>query len=339
MRAVVISRPGGPEVLEVREVPEPSVSAGQVKIKVHAAGLNFADIMARMGLYPDAPPLPATVGYEVAGVVSEVGEGVSEFSVGDRVLALSRFQGQAEVVVVPEEQVAPLPDSLSFEEGAAIPVNYLTAWHCLVWLGNLRRGEWVLIHSAGGGVGLAALQICKIYGAYTIGTASASKHAALKEAGLMHAIDYNTQDFEEEVARITGGRGVDHALDPVGGASFKKSYRSLADAGRLYCFGNSSMSQGRKQRSVLRAVGTIAQMPLFHPIKLMNENRGVFGVNLGHLWGSIDMMRQELMDILEHAENGRLKPKIDRSFPFSEAAAAHNYIQDRKNFGKVLLVP
>jgi NADPH:quinone reductase-like Zn-dependent oxidoreductase len=338
MRAIVIPRPGPPEVLEVREAPEPEVGPGKVKVRVKAAGLNFADVMARMGLYPDAPKMPMTVGYEVAGEIAEIGEGVEGLRRGEPVLAMCRFGGQSEVVVVPAEQVTPKPENLSFEETAAIPVNYLTAWHALVWLGNLRRGERVLIHAAAGGVGLAALQICKIYGAEAIGTASASKHEALRAEGLAHAIDYNTEDFEAAVTRLTNGKGVHHVLDAVGGPSFKKSYRCLATTGRLYCFGNSSMSTG-KDRSVISAAVSVIRMPFFHPINLMNQNRGVFGINLGHMWDAQEILREELTAILGHVREGRMRPKVAATFPFAEAAAAHTYIQERKNFGKVILVP
>ena len=173
MRSVWIPRIGPPEVLELREVPDPHAGAGEVRIRVAAAGVNFADVMARMGLYPDAPKLPCVVGYEVAGTIDEVGAGVAGVAVGDQVIAPTRFKGYAELVVVPAAYVVPLPAGMGFEEGAAIPVNYLTAILMLEVLGNVRRGDRVLIHGAAGGVGLAAVQLCRIYGAEIIGTASA----------------------------------------------------------------------------------------------------------------------------------------------------------------------
>lgn len=338
MRAIVITRPGGPEVLQVQDVPAPSLAPGKVRIRVKAAGLNFADIMARMGMYPAAPKPPTTVGYEVAGEIAELGEGVTHLSRGQRVLALCRFGGQAEEVVAPAAQVLPIHDELRFEEAAAIPVNYLTAWHCLVWLGNLRKGERVLIHAAAGGVGLASLQICKIFGATTYGTASAGKHDTLRAHGADHLIDYNSQDFEEEIKRLTEGKGVHHIMDAVGGKSFAKSYRVLAPTGRLYCFGVSSMTAGER-RSLLTAAGSVMRMPFFHPLKLMTQNRGVFGVDLGALWDEAEMLLSQMTDILGHVKAGRLSPQVDRVFRFEEAGEAHRYIQGRKNFGKVILVP
>jgi NADPH:quinone reductase-like Zn-dependent oxidoreductase len=337
MRAIVNTKAGGPEVLQVQELPSPEVKDGQIKIEVKAAGLNFADILARMGMYQAAPPPPMTVGYEVSGLVSAVGAGVTEFSVGQRVLALCRFGGQSSEVVVPAIQAMPIPEAMSFESAAAIPVNYLTAWHCLVYLGNLQRGQTVLIHAAAGGVGQAGLQICKLFGAKTIGTASASKHEALKNAGLDEAIDYNTQDFEVEVKRLTDGKGVHHILDAVGGKSFAKSYRVLRSTGRLYCFGVSDMAG--ESKSTLRMIASVARMPFFHPVKLMMQNKGVFGIDLGSLWDEAEMLRGQLEEMTKHFVSGALKPVVDKVFPFAEAGAAHQYIQARKNFGKVILVP
>jgi NADPH:quinone reductase-like Zn-dependent oxidoreductase len=187
MRAVVITKHGGPGVLEVQERPDPGLGAGEVRIAVAAAGINFADVMARMGLYPDAPKTPCVVGYEVAGTILEVGEGVEGLAPGQRVLAGTRFGGYASQVVVPADAVVPLADRLTFEQGAAIPVNYATAWAALIGYGSLQPGERVLIHSAGGGVGIAATQIAKRAGAEVFGTASPGKHERCRELGLDRA--------------------------------------------------------------------------------------------------------------------------------------------------------
>src|SRR5262245_3681658 len=187
MRSVWIPRTGPPEVLEVREGADPVPGHGEALVRVRASGVNFADVMARLGFYADAPPRPCVVGYEVAGTVERVGAGADGgLAPGQRVVALTRFGGYAEAVSVPAAQVFPLPDRLSFEEGAAIPVNYLTAVLMLRYFGNVRAGDRVLVHAAAGGVGMAAIQLCRIAGAEVIGTASASKHAILKEAGVAH---------------------------------------------------------------------------------------------------------------------------------------------------------
>lgn len=338
MRQVWISRRGGPEVLQVREAPDPEPGPGQVRIAVAAAGVNFADVLARMGLYPDAPPLPCVVGYEVAGTIDRLGPGVEGLAVGQRVAAMTRFGGYSSALVVPAEQAQPLSERLTFEQAAAIPVNYLTAWLMLVELGNLRRGDRVLVHAAAGGVGQAALQICRLKGAEVLATASPSKHERLRQAGAAHCIDYTSQDFAAEVRRITGGRGVDLVLDAVGGDSFRRSYACLAPLGRLYLFGVSSFAPGQR-RSIVAALRGLWAMPKFAAIPLMNENRGVMGVNLGHLWSEGARLRAMLGEIVARVEDGSLQPVVDRTFPFERAGEAHAFLQDRKNFGKVLLTP
>ena len=338
MRQVWIPRMGEPEVLEVREAPDPEPQSGQVRVRVEAAGINFADILARMGLYPDAPKLPAVVGYEVAGVVDGVGEGVDRFADGDRVVGLTRFGGYSDVVCVPQVGVRRLPESLGFEGAASIPVNWLTAWLMLVRLGNVRPGERVLVHACAGGVGLAAVQICRHFGAEVIGTASPSKHDRLREMGVAECIDYRSQDFEEEVARITDDKGVDIVLDAVGGVSFAKSYRCLTDLGRLFVFGASSLAPSTRRRIGSALLG-LWRMPSFKPLDLMQNNRGVIGVNLAHLWHRGDELAEMLGEITDHVADGTFRPVVDRSFTFDEAAAAHRYIQERRNFGKVVLTP
>ena len=338
MQQVVITKVGGPEVLEVREAPDPSPMRGEIRIAVAAAGLNFADVSARVGLYPDAPKPPMTVGYEVSGVVDAVGGAVEGFAVGDRVVAITRFGGQSTSVVVPIHQAVHVPDELDLVTAAAIPVNYLTAYLMLVRLGNVRRGESVLIHAAAGGVGFAALQICRLLGAVTYGTASAAKHDRLREAGLDHPIDYRNQDFADEVMRLTNGRGVDVILDAVGGPTSRKNYRLLRPLGRLFLFGISSASQDPK-RNLFKAAAAIARFPVFHPLGLIDANKGVFGVNLGHLWDEEEMIHDVLGELVQWWADGKIAPVIDSVLPFGKAAEAHDRLQQARNVGKVLLVP
>jgi len=339
MRALFITRSGGPEVLEVREVPDPVPGPGQVRIAVRVAGLNFADVMARMGLYPDAPKLPAVVGYEVAGTVDAVGADVKSPAPGDRVLALVRFGGQAEKVVLPAAHAMPMPEGMTFEQGAALPVNYLTAYHALFRVGHLSRGQSVLVHMAAGGVGIAALQLCRtVSGITVLGTASASKHAVIQEEGCHHPIDYRTRDYEPEVRQLTGGRGVDLVLDALGGADWKKGYRLLRPGGMLVAYGFANMATGPR-RSLLVAARQLLSVPRFSPIALMDDNRGVAGVNMGHLWGEPEMVLGELEALLALFREGRIRPRIDSTFRFGEAALAHERLQGRGSVGKVLLVP
>src|SRR6185312_13901841 len=179
---------GGPGVFDVQEQPDPEIGPGEIRIDVAAAGVNFADVMARLGLYPDAPKTPCVVGYEVAGTVTEVGVGVDSFAVGQRVVASTKFGGYASEVTVPVDCAFALPDAFSFDQGAAIPVNYATAWAGLVDYGNVQSGGRVLIHSVGGGVGIAATQIAKRAGAEVYGTASPGKHARVLELGVDHVL-------------------------------------------------------------------------------------------------------------------------------------------------------
>jgi NADPH:quinone reductase-like Zn-dependent oxidoreductase len=296
--------------------------------------------MGRMGVYPDLPPIPVVPGYEVSGRADAVGRGVEGNWVGRDVIALTRFGGYSDTVCVPAKQVFARPAGMSALEGAAIPVNYFTARLLVVIMGGLKPGDTVLIHSVGGGVGIAATQIAKHIGARVIGTASAAKHGELRALGVDHLIDYRTEDFETRTREITDGRGVELILDAVGDESFKKGYRLLAPTGRLGMFGASSLAAG-KERSILVTLSMLASTPWFqfNPLSLMSANKGVFGVNLGHMWGEIDRMREWGEALLDLAAKGIIKPKVARSFRFDEAAQAHHFIQDRRNIGKVLLVP
>lgn len=343
MRAVVLTGTGGPEVLKVQERPDPAVGPGEIRVAVRAAGINFADTLARVGLYPDAPKTPCVLGYEVAGEVETVGEGVDSWTVGDRVVAGTRFGGQAELVTVPAEQALPLPERLSFEQGAAFPVNYGTAYAALVLMGSLRQGDRVLIHAAGGGVGISATQIARNVGAEIFGTASPGKHEAIRAQGVDHTIDYRSQDFEAEVMRITNGEGVDLIMDALGPTSFRKDYRLLRSGGRLVMYGLSENSDNgvRNIPATLKSLAKmpLATMPWWKSLMMMNENKGVFGLNMLSWWdreGNLDRVTEPLMADLEA---GRLEPVVAEAFPFDRAGEAHEFIAQRRNVGKVVLFP
>ena len=344
MRQVWIPRTGPPDVLEVREAPDPTPGAGEVLVAVEAAGINFADILARQGIYPDAPPLPAVVGYEVAGTVAAVGDGVTAVAVGDPVVALTRFGGYSSHVVVPEVAVFPRPSGMTSETAAAIPVTYLTAFQMMVVMGSVRharelggRRVRVLVHGASGGVGTACADLGRIYGAELFGTASPGKHDYVRERGYDHAIDYRTGDWTTEVMDLTDGQGVDLVLDAIGGAHWAESLSVLAPTGRLVVYGISSATGGGKIGLARMALGV--PWLKFNPIRLMNANQGVLGVNVGHLWHRPELVAGWARVLLGYAETGKVKPYVDRVFSFDHAADAHQYIEDRKNRGKVLLRP
>ena len=338
MRAIVTTANGDVRVMKVEQHPDPQPQTGQVLVRVKAAGLNFADILARQGLYPDGPPKPCVMGYEVSGVVEAVGDDVDQNLIGKAVIAMTRFGGQAELVAVSAAQVFAKPDELTFEQAAAIPVNYLTAWALLVTMGGLKKDEAVLIHNAGGGVGLAALDIAKHIGARTFGTASTGKHEFLRARGLDHPIDYRNQDWLPVLKELTNGRGVELVIDPIGGPSWKKSYQALRTTGRMGVFGI-SVASASGIKGKLRALKAIAFMPRFNPIGLMNRNKGVFGLNLGHMWDEGEKVAAWTGEIMRGVAEGWINPHVDRAFPFDQIADAHTYIESRKNIGKVVVVP
>jgi NADPH:quinone reductase-like Zn-dependent oxidoreductase len=243
------------------------------------------------------------------------------------------------VVCVPTEQVLPMPDAMSFEEAAAIPVNYLTAYHMLFRVANVRPAERVLVHMAAGGVGTAVLQLCRTVDDLEVfGTASAAKHDVLKAEGCAHPIDYHAIDYAAEVARLTGGEGVDIVLDPLGGHDWRKGLKLLRPCGRLVAYGFANLASGQRRRPA-RLVSQVAGIPLLTPLGLMNHNRTISGVNIGHLWGQIAILREELQAVLALWDHGSVKPLIDRTYTFAEAATAHRRILQHQNTGKVVLKP
>lgn len=332
MRAVVISKHGGPAVLQVQELPDPSLGPGQVRIDVAAAGINFADVMARMGLYADAPKTPCVVGYEVAGTILELGEGVEHLTPGQRVFAGTQFGGYASQVVVQANDVVALPDDLSFEQGAAIPVNYGTAWAGLIGFGSLQAGERVLVHSAGGGVGIAATQIAKRSGAEVYGTASPGKHARITELGVDHALDYTKPGWEKGLPQF------DVILDAIGGKSFRLSYSLLRPGGRLVAFGASSVVSGER-KNVVTALRAVARMPRFNMIKQMSESKAVIGLNMLSLWKDRGTLEPWIEPMQKLMADGTVKPVVADTFSFDDAGAAQTMIVERRNVGKVVLTP
>ena len=332
MRAVVITKHGGPGVLQVQEQPDPTLGAGEVRIDVAAAGINFADVMARMGLYPDAPKTPCVVGYEVAGTILELGDGVEGLVPGQRVIASTQFGGYASQVVVPAADVVPLPDGLSFEQGAAVPVNYATAWAGLIGYGSLQPGERVLVHSAGGGVGIAATQIAKRAGAEVYGTASPVKHERIRELGVDRTLDYTKPGWEKGLPRF------DVILDAVAGKSFRTSYDLLASGGRLVAFGASSLVTGQR-RNLVSALRTVIRMPRFNMIKQMSESKAVIGLNMLTLWKDRGTLQPWIAPLREMLDDGTVAPVVAAAFPFEQAGDAQSMITERRNLGKVVLTP
>lgn len=338
MKQAIIPKFGASSVFQIRELPDPMPRKGEVRVAVKASGVNFADVLARKGLYPDAPKqMPMVVGYEVSGVIDAVGEGVSDARLGAEVIGFTRFNGYADKVVIPEMAAFSKPKNITFEQAAGIPVNYMTAWQALVVMGGLRKDETVLIQNAGGGVGLAAIDLARQMGANIIGTASAHKHEFLKAHGAHHCVDYRSANWEKKVLDLTNGMGVELAIDPIGGKSFKQSYGLLRHTGRLGMFGVSSATES-KLFGMLRFLGVVMKLPIFFPLGMIDKNRGAFGINLGHLWHETDKVRTWMEAILQGVEEGWVRPHIDKTFPLEEVSKAHDYLEARKNIGKVVLV-
>ncbi len=337
MYQIVTTRRGGPEVLTLRDAPDPTPAPGEVRVRTALAGVNFADIMIRLGLYPDGPALPAVVGYELSGAIDAVGEGVPESRIGEPVVALCRFGAYSELVCVPAAQAFPLAEGIDLAAAAALPVNYLTAYLMLRVLAPVQQGDRVLIHSAAGGVGQAAGQLVRSAGGLVLASASPRKHALLREQGCALVFDSQASGFASDVRAATAGRGCDIALEPRHGRWIMESYQALARGGRLVLHGFASAAEGTG--GALGALKTLAQVPWLslNPLRLMNDNKSVAGVNLGRMWDEIDRLQLWMRQILAWLRSGEIAPRLDRVYPAEEAGAAQLRLQQRQNVGKVLL--
>jgi len=337
MRALVTARACGPDALKVMDQPEPRPAEGEVLVKVKAAGVNFADVLAAQGMYPPAPRLPAVMGFEVAGTVEELGDGVSGLRVGDRVLGGTRFGGHAELAVVTAGALLPLPADWSFAEGAAFPVSYATAYAGLCRFGGLRRAERVLVHAAAGGVGIASTQIARALGAEVFGTASSRKQDALRDLGVHHPIDYEAGNFVESVRRAGESEApIDLAMDSISGSSFRRSWSLLAPGGRLVCLGASSLVTGER-RNIARSLLTVLRLPWFGAFSLMTQSKSVIGVNVLCLWDAKGSLTELIAPLTDLIPSGRLRPVIAERFSLSQGADAYRYLIGRRNVGKVVL--
>ena len=322
MKAILFDQLGGPEVLKLGDAPKPEVKPGWVLVKNHAIGINFADTLFRQGQYLMRPNLPDTPGLEAAGVVEAVGSGVENLKPGARVAAIGS-KTYAEYSVASANQVMPLPDFVSFAEGAAFPIQVLTAYHMLYTAHQTTPGQTVLVHSAAGGVGIVAVQIAKAVGARVIGTVSSdSKIGLVKEYGAEAVINYATQDFAEEALKLTDGKGVDLILDAVGKPTLEKGLRCLAPFGHLMLYG--------------RAGGPPDPLNLF---TLFQKSLKVSGFVLYTISAMPDKHREGIEKSFQLMGQGKLKLLIGKSFPLAEAAEAHRYMESRQSTGKLVLIP
>jgi synaptic vesicle membrane protein VAT-1 len=331
-----IVRFGGPEVFKIVEKPSPAVGPGQVRIKVSAAGVNFADVQMRMGLYPEAPHVPFVPGYEVAGVIAELGAGVNGFRRGERVLAACRFGGYSDEIVLPAWQVRPTPRRLSDEEAAAIPISFMTAWVALITMGRIREDDRVLVPGAAGGVGSALVQLAAHAGAQVVGAVgSPEKKDIVRGLGAGQVLTY----AELESREGADDRSFSLIIDARGGAALKDSLRRLSPGGRVVSYGVSSMVSGQR-RSMPRTLWSLLKTPILTPIGLAMANKGVFGLNMLKLFETPDgmaILTEALDGTLEGFQSGRFRVHVGKVFPLAEVGAAHAFLQSRKSIGKIVL--
>ncbi|MCO4794723.1 MAG: alcohol dehydrogenase catalytic domain-containing protein [Bacteriovoracaceae bacterium] len=326
IKVINIKKPGDGSAFEIIERKEKDPVGNELVVDVHFSGINFADIVMRQGLYPDAPPYPFSPGYEISGVVTKLGPEVTKFKVGDRVLAGCHFGGYASEVVLPEWQVKNLPDDWSFEEGAGLTVSFLTAYLTLFDEGRVRSGDKVLIDCATGALGTLCTKMLIPNGVEVHGlTSSAAKKELLEKRGVKaftHDEFYNDSNL----------KGYDFILNSQGGTSIKKHYERLGLTGRIVCIGASSaVKQGK--RSLLKALKLVLSMPKFNPINLMNDNRGIYGLNALRFFENPEFLSSRMDKFTEFDA----KPAIDKAFPYGQVSDAHSYIEQKKSRGKVLL--
>lgn len=336
MKAVVLIKNGSAfKAFEIREIPKPSVMQGEVLIKVAAFGLNFADVMARNGMYKEAPPLPAVLGYDVAGTIEEIGDGVQNLKKGDRVTAMTRFGGYAAYAVTNASAVAIIPDQLDAATATALTTQYCTAFYAASEMVNLHNGNKVLIQSGAGGVGTALIQFAKYKQCEIFATAgSGDKINYLKQLGAHHPINYNTENFETVIKKITGQKGVNVIFDAVGGKSVKKGMRLLAPGGRLVCYGAAALSN----KNIFGKIKTALQFGFYHPAMLMMPSKSIIGINMLAIADSQPAVIERCLSaVMKLYEAGIFAPEIAKVFNANEIAEAHDFLEKRKSIGKVVV--
>lgn len=338
MKAIYLVRTGNAaQAFEIREVADPTPGPGQVGIAVEAFGLNYADVSARHGLYRDAPPLPSVLGYEVVGRIAGVGAGVSGFSDGQRVAALTRFGGYATRVATDARAVVAVPDDLDAGVAVALPTQGCTAYYMAIDSLRLHPGDHVLVHAAAGGVGSLLVQLCLRAGCVVYGTAgSPAKCEQLLAMGVAHAIDYRKSDFVAEVRRLRGDAGIDVIYDSIGGASVRRGLSLLAAGGRMVCFGAASHEPGPLQP--LRSLAFLAAWGLPHPVLLLMRSRSLIGVNMLRISDERpETLARCMRGVAELALSGQLQPIVGGRYSAADIAQAHESLESRNSVGKIVV--
>lgn len=343
MRRILIQRPGGYERLRLVEQPDPSPGPGEVVVRVRAVGVNFADVVVRMGLYKSAKTFvgwPITPGFEFSGEVLKLGQGVERWRVGDVVMGVTRFGGYASHVAVAADQLFPLPASFTLEQAAGFPVVFLTAYYALFFLAHPRPGDVLLVHSAAGGVGSALLQLGRIAGCRTIGIVGAAhKVEQARALGASVVIDKSREPLWAAIARAAP-HGCDVVLDGNGAATLAGSYAHLASPGKLVTYGFHSMfprKGGRPQW--LKMARDLLKTPRFGPLQLCNDNKSVLACNLSYLFNRVDLLSEAMTRLLDWAQSGAVQPLPTTTYPLEEAARAHRDLESAQTVGKLVLLP
>lgn len=340
---IVIEKPGSYDRLQVRSEPTPKPKAGEVQVQVHAIGVNYADVIVRMGLYASAKELvgwPITPGFEVTGTVAAVGDAVTDVEVGSRVMAVTQFNGYASTVIVPENQVFALPEDLSFEQGASIPAVFLTAHFALKSLANPRRGDHLLVHSAAGGVGGSLVQLGKLMGCTVTGVVGRSEKVPTAEAfGCDQVIDKSTENLWERAEQIAP-KGFDIVLDANGVSTLGASYQHLARPGKLVVYGFAAMMPKTGGRpNYLKLAVDYLRTPRFNPLDMTQDSRSVLAFNLSYLFDRNDILVDAMRDIAGWLASGDIVPPPLVTYPLTDVASAHRDIESGRTVGKLILVP
>ncbi len=337
MQAVVLVKHGNPErAFELRELNKPEPKEGEVRIKVDAFGLNYADVMARKGMYKDAPPLPAVIGYDVVGYVDKLGPGADEELLGKRVIALTRFGGYAEYVVANQLVVHPINDKLSNASATALATQYSTAYYASNMATNILEGDHVLIHAAAGGVGLALIQLSKLKNCVIYATASSDmKIKMLEDMGVNYPINSEEVDFVEEVENIRGEDGLDVIFDSIGGSSVKKGFGLLSAGGRMVCYGGSRRSDGQ---GIFNDIKLALGFGIYSPIGFLMKSKSLIGVNMLRMADERPSIIKEAMEKIIDLNNRQIiTDPIGRAFPVSDLSEAHNLLESRESVGKLAI--
>ena len=338
MKAFVLTKHGDVKTaFELQERPDLEPGKDDVVVEVEAFGLNFADIMARNGLYKDAPPLPSVIGYEAAGRIIKVGAEIKHLKVGERVAAFCRFGGYATQICAPSSGVVPIPEDMDVGVALALMVQYSTAWYCAEYAMQILPGDHVLVQAAAGGVGTALVQIAKGRGAIVYGTAgSESKLEYLRELGVDHPINYNKEDFFDKISQMRGEKGIDIVFDSLGGREFKKGYKLLGRGGRIVGYGNASRTGAGA--NIFTDIKTLFGFGFYWAAFLLMESRAVIGCNMLRIADHRPQVLQHCMvSVVKAASEGQLKPFVGKVFKHTQLAEAHEFVEQRKSMGKVIV--